>query len=170
MDEFIHSPLGAIHTLTAMLALAIGAVVLSIKKGTGLHKKLGYFYVGCMIVLNVSAIPITNMTGSFGLFHVFVVVSLPTIIAAIYFPVFARENPNWKLRHFEFMFWSYAGLIAAFIAEVMVRLPAIFAFSELEVKAVSGSYISFFIAFAILGVVMGVSEFLFRRYRRKMFG
>ena len=58
----------------------------------------------CMQLLNLSAIPITNMTGSIGLFHVFVAISLPTTLAAMYFPMFGRANPRWKQRHFEFTY------------------------------------------------------------------
>lgn len=76
-----------------------------------------------MLLLNLSAIPITNITGSIGLFHVFVAISLPTTLAAMYFPVFGRSNLRWKRFHFEFTYWSYVGLIVPFIADAMVRLP-----------------------------------------------
>jgi len=84
--------------------MVFGALVLKNRKGIKLHKKLGYVYIASMLVLNFSAIAITNMSGSVGVFHLFRLISLPTTFAAIYFPVFARDNPKWLLRHFEFMY------------------------------------------------------------------
>lgn len=92
MENFITSPLGAIHTLAATIALLFGAIVLGSKKGTSAHKKLGYMYVTSMLVLNLTAMPITSMSGSVGLFHVFIAISLPTILLAMYYPLFARHK------------------------------------------------------------------------------
>jgi len=170
MENFIHEPLGALHTFASILALVFGAIVLKNRKGNKLHKRLGYVYIANMLVLNVSAIGITNMSGSVGMFHLFILISLPTTLAAIYFPVFSRSNPNWRIRHFEFMYWSYVGLIAAFIAEVIVRVPVLFLYSQEEVKQASASQASFIFAAAITGVVMFVAEIYFRRYRKQLFG
>ena len=73
MHEFIQGPFGAVHFVSAILAMIVGALVLSQPKGTVNHKRLGYIYFSSMLVLNLSAIPITNMTGSVGFFHLFVV-------------------------------------------------------------------------------------------------
>ena len=170
MHEFIQGPFGAVHFVSAILAMIVGALVLSQPKGTVNHKRLGYIYFSSMLALNLSAIPITNMTGSVGLFHLFVVFSLPVTLAALYFPVFARHNPKWKLRHFEFMFWSYIGLIAAFIAEAIVRFSFLLmtnrATANRELEAVNG----FWVAALITLIVFVFAEFLFRRYRRRLFG
>ena len=123
-----------------------------------------------MLILNISAIGITNMTGSFGYFHIFVLISLPTILAAAYFPIFARSKQNWMLRHFEFMFWGYVGLIAAFVAEVVIRFPAVLVIPNDQVQEFSASPGSFVLAAAITGGIMFVAEILFRRHRKRIFG
>jgi len=170
MEIYIQGSLGIIHTVTSVLALVFGGLVLKKSKGTVFHKKLGYIYVINMLILNFSAMGITNMTGSMGLFHIFIIFSLPTTLAAMYFPLFARKNRNWMRKHFEFMYWSYVGLIAAFIAEVVVRIPALLLYSEGSVQEFSASPSSFVYAAVILGGVMVVAEILFRRYCRQLFG
>ena len=169
MNEFINGPLGALHTLSATIALIVGLIVLLSKKGTGEHKKLGYIYVLSMLILNISAIPITNMSGSIGLFHVFILISLPTIITAIYIPLFMRNKPNWVSMHFSFMYWSYVGLVAAFINEVMVRLPAIIFVADKINNQITEQTVNIaaILAFTTTGIVIFFSETIFRSWRKK---
>ena len=170
MHEFIQGPLGAVHFISAIVALIFGAIVLSKPKGTAKHRRLGYIYFASMLALNLSAIPITNMTGSIGLFHLFVVMSLPTTLAALYFPLFGRGNPNWKMHHFTYMFWSYVGLIAAFIAEGLVRLPILLATDRTAADRALEASTGFWSAALIMVVVVAIAELLFRRYRSHLFG
>ena len=88
VNEFIQGPLGVFHFASAIVALMYGAILLSNLKGTAKHKCLGYIYFASMLALNLSAIPITS------LFHFLLMVSLPTTLAALYFPLFGRANPN----------------------------------------------------------------------------
>ena len=170
VDEFIQGPLGAFLFASAIVALIFGAIVQSNPKGTAKHKRLGYIYFASMLALNLSAIPITNMTGSIGLFHLFVVISLPTTLAALYFPLFGRANANWKMHHFTYMFWSYVGLIAAFIAEGLVRLPILLATDRTAADRALEASAGFWSAALIMVVVVAIAELLFRRYRSHFFG
>ena len=170
INEFVQGPLGAFHFASAIVALICGAIVLSNPKGTAKHKRLGYIYFASMLALNLSAIPITNMTGSIGLFHLFVVMSLPTTLAALYFPLFGRTNPNWKTQHFTYMFWSYVGLIAASIAEGMVRLPILFVTDRTAADRALEASGGFWFAALVMVAVMAIAEVIFRRYRRHFFG
>lgn len=170
MQEFIQEPLGWIHTAAALLAMCVGAWLLSKPKGTREHRYLGHVFFVSMLLLNLSAIPITNMTGSVGLFHVFVAISLPTTLAAMYFPLFGRQNSNWKKHHFAFTYWSYVGLIAAFVAEALVRLPILLLTDrELADRAMEAAG-GFWLAVVVMFVVMAVAEMIFRSYRKRLFG
>ncbi|WP_018982621.1 DUF2306 domain-containing protein [Salinimonas chungwhensis] len=169
MEAFIHGPTGAVHTIFASAALLLGAFVLFKPKGTKQHRIYGYLYVVSMLLLNITAIPITNMTGSIGFFHVFIVISLPTILMAMYYPLFARTTKNWMIKHFSYMYWSYVGLIAAFIAEVMVRLPLLMGQSSPSFEQPGSATASIFTATVIMLFVMAVAEYLFRKYRRQLF-
>ena len=90
----------------------------------------------------------------------------------MYYPLFARHKENWPLKHFEFMFWSYVGLLAAFVSEVMVRLPLILGVESSRRVSDSNpsAAIGFVAAIFIVFIVMAVGEFTFRAYRKKWFG
>jgi uncharacterized membrane protein len=116
---------GAFHAVVGVVSLALGGWVLLLKKGTPLHKRLGLAYLITMLLLNGTALAIYDLSGGFGPFHVAAIVSLATITAS-YVPVLLhRPRSAWLELHAHFMCWSYVGLIAAFVAEVTVRLPGV---------------------------------------------
>jgi uncharacterized membrane protein len=120
------SPLGQVHFLTALIALVSGAWVLLRRKGTARHRQVGWLYVASMLALNVSALLIYRLTGTFGPFHFAALISLATLLAGV---VQARRrlrgDRNWLPRHYFYMTWSYLGLAAAAVAETATRLPAL---------------------------------------------
>lgn len=118
--------LGQFHLATALVSLAAGAVVLLQRKGTRQHRRIGWVYVVAMISLNVSALLIYRLTGTFGPFHVAAFISLATLIAGVS-AAWRRKrgDRDWVRRHYEFMSWSYVGLVAAAVAEVATRVSAI---------------------------------------------
>ncbi len=117
-NDIIHSTLGGFHTLTAVLAMLTGAIVVLNKKGTVFHKRIGYIYVVNMLLLNLSSFFIINF-GGFSIFHFFALVSLATIFGGM-IPAM-RRTKNWYGYHFYFMSWSVVGLYCAFWSEVGTR-------------------------------------------------
>lgn len=115
--------LGAFHLFTAGLALASGASVAVARKGTARHRWTGRVYLAAMLLLNLSALSIYELTGRFNLFHFFAMVSLVTLLAA-WLPALLKRGA-WKPWHARFMMWSYAGLLMAAVSEVATRLPII---------------------------------------------
>lgn len=112
------------HIVAAISALALGIGVFFTRKGTRLHKQLGYAYFFNMLGLNISALFIYRLTGHFGPFHAAALASLLTLIAG-FIPAFLRlPNGRWLELHYEFMNWSYVGLVAAGVSEAATRLPA----------------------------------------------
>ena len=65
MDGF-----GFVHALIGIAALLLGLAVISLHKGTQLHRKIGFTYLMAMAALNVTALWIFHLTGRFGAFHV----------------------------------------------------------------------------------------------------
>lgn len=151
--------LGAVHFGFSVIALVTGAIVLLRKKGTTAHKKVGYVYTVSMIALNLSAIPITNFFGGIGPFHIFILFSLPTVLLAIYYPTFGRNDPEWLAKHLSFMSWSYMGLFAAFISEIVTRVPLTWLFPSGQALAIT--------VFLVVLITMVTTEILLRRYRAK---
>lgn len=68
---------------------------------------------------------IYDLYGRFGPFHVASVISLATVGAG-FVPVYLRRPSGaWLQLHATFRCWSYVGLVAAFVAEVAVRIPGV---------------------------------------------
>ena len=118
MTEIIHSGTGWFHTITAVGAMISGVVVILNTKGTRFHKRVGYFYVFCMLSLNFSSFFIMNFDG-FSIFHFFALLSLVTVFGGM-IPAL-RRTKNWMAPHYYFMSWSVVGLYCAFWSEVGTR-------------------------------------------------
>src|SRR5215470_9265909 len=116
----IGSSLGAIHFTTAIVALAFGAIVLGVPKGTPLHRTIGAGYVAAMVILNVSALAIYRLTAHFEPFHALALFSLATVVRGMV-PAL-RRRPGWLMVHYWSMAWSYLALLAAACSEIVVRL------------------------------------------------
>lgn len=115
-------PIGAVHLLLGLLAVTLGLAVVVMRKGTGAHRRAGLFYAAVMVLLNATALMIYDLFGRFGPFHALALVSLATVTAGVV-PVWLRRPRGWLELHARFMSWSYAGLIAAFFAEIGTRVP-----------------------------------------------
>lgn len=119
------STVGWIHTAGAVAALALGAAVLLRGKGTRSHRRLGWTYLIAMVLLNVTALAIYRLSGTFGPFHVAAILSLASVMAGIIPAVRRRPAATWVERHYWWMTYSYLGLLAAAVAEVVTRVPGI---------------------------------------------
>ena len=116
--------LSGFHIGTAISALVFGLCVFLTRKGTRLHKQFGYAYFFNMLGLNISALFIYRLTGNFGPFHGAALASLLTLIAG-FIPAYLRlPEGRWLELHYEFMNWSYVGLVAAGVSEATTRLPS----------------------------------------------
>lgn len=116
---------GLAHTFFGVAALLLGLVVVFRRKGTSTHRRIGQAYVLAMLALNVTGLMIYDLYGRFGPFHVAAAISLATIVAG-FLPVYLRRpHKAWVSVHAIFMGWSYVGLLAAFIAEIAVRVPGV---------------------------------------------
>jgi len=115
--------LGAIHVGAAFAALIFGALVLSMKKGTRTHRKMGYAYFINMLAVNGSALLIYELFQRFGPFHVLALFSLASVLAGLA-PAWKR-SPGWQARHARFVTGSYVGLCAAAVAEISSHFLAL---------------------------------------------
>jgi uncharacterized membrane protein len=117
------SPLGLIHTVCGILALVLGARIFLARKGTQSHMRAGWAYVSSMACLNGSALGLYNLTGGFNTFHALSVFSLAMVAAGVVQVLGRRRWLKWLWRHYQYMAWSYVGLLAATCNEAFVRLP-----------------------------------------------
>ncbi|HEU4744803.1 MAG TPA: DUF2306 domain-containing protein [Anaerolineales bacterium] len=86
--------LSGLHIGTAVAALIFGVCVFLTRKGTRLHKQLGYAYFFNMPGLNISALFIYRLTGHFGPFHGAALASLLTLMAG--FSAAYRRGAGWS--------------------------------------------------------------------------
>jgi uncharacterized membrane protein len=119
--------IGTIHIVFAIAALAIGAAVIFRPKGGIGHRTLGYFYVIFLFSVNVSALLVYEESVGMGPFHILAIISLVTLISG-FIPVFLRRpETSWLNFHAYFISWSYVGLVAAGVAQLVTMwfsLPA----------------------------------------------
>jgi len=78
-----------------------------------------------MVLLNLTALSIYDLFGGFGAFHVLALVSLGSVAGGVVPVWLRRPRTRWLEVHARFMSWSYAGLLAAFSAEIGARLPGV---------------------------------------------
>jgi uncharacterized membrane protein len=119
----MQNPIGQAHIIAAVAALSLGAVVFLQRKGTRLHVRMGIGYVVSMLIMNGTALAIYRLTGRLNAFHIGAFFSLATVLAGWVPAIRRRPRDRWLRLHFEFMSWSYVGLVAAAVSEAGTRLP-----------------------------------------------
>ena len=141
-------PIGQLHLASAIAALASGGWVVLRRKGTATHRRVGWLYAASMLTLNLTALMIYRLTGTFGPFHIAALVSLGTLVAGI-IPAWRRRPVQWVEQHYYWMTYSYLGLLAATVAETATRVPAIRAFAGAPAPA-------FWIVVAVVSIAVFV--------------
>ena len=125
-------PIGLVHAIACLIALAAGAWNLAARKGTPGHRTVGTAYMLSMIVLNITAFAIYKFDiasfqpfkagpNTFGLFHWFAVATL-VFIAIGWFAATRQNRAFWAYVHPTIMVLSYYMLLAGGINEIFVRV------------------------------------------------
>lgn len=123
--NLVHSTVGVIHLASAIGALATGTLVLVMHKGTRRHKRIGYVYTVLMLTLNFTAFCIYRLFNGFGPFHLAAILSLVALVAGMGPVLLRKPATRWLSLHFAFMYYSVIGLYAAFVSEVVTRIPGL---------------------------------------------
>ncbi|MFK7866474.1 MAG: DUF2306 domain-containing protein [Alphaproteobacteria bacterium] len=100
-----------LHAYAACAAVILGAVQLVSKKGTVIHKYLGYGWVGLMLLVSLSSFWIhsLNIIGPFSPIHILSVVTIWTLYEAI---KAARNKDIKKHKRFMILLYVFALLVA----------------------------------------------------------
>lgn len=122
-DYIITDLKGLVHLVFSILSLLTGSFVLGFKKGTKIHKKIGYVYSASMIIVLATSFTMYNLFGTWGIFHWAAGVSTITLALGMIPILTKRPKKNYISMHFSFMYWSVIGLYGAFMAEFFVRFP-----------------------------------------------
>lgn len=113
--------LGTVHFALAIASLILGAVVLSQQKGSSRHRILGYLYSGGLLLVNLSALLVYEDCSGLGPFHVLALMSLATLTGGFVPAFLRRPRDSWLNFHAYFMSWSYVGLVAAGVAQMVTK-------------------------------------------------
>ncbi|MCA3698567.1 MAG: hypothetical protein IOB84_02095 [Brevundimonas sp.] len=116
-------PLGWVHSLACLIALATGAYVFATPKGTRRHRQVGQVFVASQVILNLTALGIYQL-GIFFFPHVLAIVTLVLIAAGWGSARLIRRHGVWKHVHLSSMILSYYLLIGGGVNEVFLRIDA----------------------------------------------
>lgn len=117
-------PLGWIHSLACLVALAAGAFILVTPKGTRRHRIVGRAYLASMLLLNMTALGIYQL-GVFFFPHILAIATLALIAAGWGAARMIRRHVAWKHVHLSCMILSYYMLIGGGVNEVYLRIDAL---------------------------------------------
>ncbi len=160
LENLVFSNVGLVHLIFATLSLIFGTFVLFDKKGSLRHKRMGYFYTIAMIVMLITAFMIYHLFGKFGIFHWLAVLSTFTLGAGM-IPILRKKPDSYISLHFNFMYWSVFGLYGAFVAETLVRMPALVDQSSLNPS------VFYNMTGIAIGIVMFLGYFFMKKNRTK---
>ncbi|MBO3270625.1 hypothetical protein [Hymenobacter defluvii] len=124
MPTLFYSFPGFLHLVAAVSALLLGpSVLLAGRWGTYSHKRLGYAYLGSMVVMLVTAFGVYRVYHAFGVFHYAALLTLATLLAGM-MPVIIRKPASaWLTWHYYGMYWSVMELYVGLVAEVLSHQP-----------------------------------------------
>jgi len=146
----IHNEIGLFHVFASIMALITGSWVLLSKKGTIMHIRIGYAYVISMAVLLGTAFNLYHLFGKWGIFHYMALVSTVTLVMGM-IPVLQKPRKSHSIYyHFSWMYWSVFGLYAAFVSEMLTRLPQTPFFGMV--------FFATFATMAIGGLIFGIKK------------
>ena len=140
-----------LHTAFGFVSLATGLLVFTNRKGTRWHRQMGAAYMISMLGLNLTAFGIYRLFDGFGIFHWAALASLATIIPAFLVVRFRHRFKNWLSMHYQFMCWSFLGLLGATSNETFVHVPYA---NQLAQQFTWLPNLSVFLIFTLGGIVL----------------
>jgi len=74
-----------LHAMAALLAFALGVAQMVAPKGTPLHRRLGWIWVGLMVVVSVTGmfIHVIGLWGAYSPIHLLIPITLISLVLAI---------------------------------------------------------------------------------------
>lgn len=118
----IHDFTGLSHTVAASIAILVGGIVFLRPKGGVWHRRLGYVYSLCMLIVIVTSFAIYRLTGRFNILHGAAIASSISVGLGFGHAFLRKPREMWYIWHFYWMSWSYIGLLAALVAEISTRV------------------------------------------------
>lgn len=117
-------PAGAVHAVLGLAAVLVGTLMVLMDKGTASHRRIGRLFAALLLSVNATSFVLYDLLGRWGPFHSLAVVNLVTLACGMAV-VWLKRPRGWLGLHGRCMSWAYAGLLAAFVSEMAVRVPGV---------------------------------------------
>ena len=114
-------PLGWVHFIASLAAIAAGVLVLLRTKGTSVHQQNGKIYALAILVTSFTALGIYRL-GSFFFAHWFAVAAVVATLAGVAAVHFRIPRVGWVHLHLTCMLVSFYILIGGAVNEVFLRV------------------------------------------------
>ena len=114
-------PLGWVHFITSLAALAVGILVLLRTKGTFIHRQSGRIYALAVLVTSFTALGIYRR-GGFFFAHWFAVAAVVATLVGLSAAHFKIPRVGWLHLHLTSMLISFYILIGGAVNEVFLRV------------------------------------------------
>jgi uncharacterized membrane protein len=155
-------PLGWVHVLASLGAIAAALLILFRTKGTPTHRRRGRVYVALILVTSGTALGIYRL-GIFFFPHWFAIASLVTTAIAFAAAHFKRPRVGWVHIHLTMMLTSIYILIGGGINEVYLRVGVLRRLSGgLNSPMVGNTHIANMLIFLALIVWFNIREWRYR--------
>jgi uncharacterized membrane protein len=118
------SVLGWIHTIACVVALALGALNLARRKGTGAHRRIGQAYLWATLVVGVTSLGIYSQNRFF-FPHWLAVATLVLTVLAYLFAHFRRPAKLWLRGHIASTVLTYYLLLGGGVNEAFLRIDTL---------------------------------------------
>lgn len=156
-------PLGWVHFVASLAALAIAAVVIFRPKGTAVHKRRGRIYVVALAVTAVTALGIYRL-GIFFFPHWFAVAALMVVAVGFGTAHFKRPRTGWVQLHLTCMLVSVYILVGGGVNEVFLGVGALHRLAATAGPAIIGwTHLAVIVLFAFLIAWFNSANLLHRR-------
>ena len=120
------------HALFAILAIPVGLIIFTAKKGTKTHKTLGRIWVSLLILVSLTALFIQAITpGEYSLIHLLIPFTIGSLIYSIWSIKQYKKTriEGYKRAHAHSMIGVYVG--ALLIAGALTLMPGRFFYEVL---------------------------------------
>jgi uncharacterized membrane protein len=159
-------PLGLVHLVASLVALALALLVLVRPKGTAIHKMRGTIYVIAVLATSITALGIYRR-GIFFLPHWFAVASLIAIAAGFGAAHFKRPRAGWLQLHLTCMLASVYILVGGGVNEVFLRVGLLRRLVAANGPSIIGrTHVTVIVLFAVLIAYFNAVTLLRRRAGR----
>ena len=96
----------------AIFAIPLGLLIFLKKKGTFLHKRLGWFWILFLVIVSISAVFIQTKPGQFSIIHLLIPFTLISLIYAIWsIKKFKETKKKYRYSHKYTMIGVYLGAL-----------------------------------------------------------